>query len=58
MTSAVPLRNVDFTDKNAAAVIGLSALRWTADVGTYRSSKEMSVEESANLGDALLGEVS
>lgn len=48
--SEVSLRNVNFTDKKAAAVIGLSALRRSADVGTYCSSKEMSVEESANLG--------
>lgn len=57
-TSAAPLRNIQFAHRNAAAVIGLSAIRRSADVDTYRASKGMSVEESANLGCALLAEVS
>lgn len=54
--SAAPLHNVEFVDQGAAAVICLSAVRRSVDVGTYRAAKQTSVKEFANRDGALLAQ--
>lgn len=55
---AVPLRNLQFTDRFSASIIGLLAVLCGSDMDFYHVLKEMGVEESSNRVGALLAQLS
>lgn len=57
-TTAVPLSNLDFSDKAAAACIGLPAVKRATDLRLHNDIREMDPAESSNLAGALLTQAS
>lgn len=56
-SSAVPLRNLEFTHPTAASFIGFPAITRAIDMRLYEQVKEMGWDESSNRAGALLVQV-